>query len=87
MVGTTELGLFSTGQSGDGFQAGHWKRLQESIGNHGPNAGLTRKRLSLTELDLQALDALGYEVNYGALNNLNFNALLQETESSNTNKL
>ncbi|MEM9484760.1 MAG: NF038122 family metalloprotease [Cyanobacteria bacterium P01_F01_bin.116] len=84
--GTSELGLFSTGQSGDGFQAGHWKRMQDALGIMDPTLAY-QERLSLTELDLQALDALGYDVNYEALNNLDFHALLQQAELAVVNQL
>ncbi|MEO1621667.1 MAG: NF038122 family metalloprotease, partial [Cyanobacteria bacterium J06632_3] len=77
--GTTNLGLFSTGQGGDGFQAAHWKRMKDAMGIFDPTLAY-QERLSLTELDLQAIDALGYDVNYDALGGLDMDALLLEAE-------
>ncbi|NEQ49967.1 MAG: hypothetical protein F6K11_07525 [Leptolyngbya sp. SIO3F4] len=84
--GATELGLFSTGQSGDGLQAGHWKRMKDALGIMDPTLAY-KERLSLTKLDLQALDALGYDVNYEALNSLDIKSLLQQVEMSVANQL
>ncbi len=74
--GTTDLGEFSDGQR---LQAAHWKRMKDALGIMDPTLAY-RERLSLTELDLQAFDALGYEVNYGVLDGLDISTLLNEAE-------
>ncbi|MEO1387766.1 MAG: NF038122 family metalloprotease [Cyanobacteria bacterium J06634_6] len=84
--GITNLGDFSTGQDkengGDGFQASHWKRLQNAMGIMDPTLAY-KERLSLSELDLQAMDVLGYDINYDVLNTgLDFSTLLLQAEQS-----
>ncbi|MEO1592599.1 MAG: NF038122 family metalloprotease, partial [Cyanobacteria bacterium J06632_22] len=78
--GANGLALFSTGQGGDGFQAAHWKRMRQALGVMDPTLAY-RERLNITELDAQAMDALGYDVNYSLFENgLDFSALLLEAE-------
>ena len=68
--GKTKLADFSTGKDeargGDGFQASHWKRLQNAMGIMDPTLAY-KERLSLSELDLQALDVLGWNVDYQSI--------------------
>lgn len=85
--GNTNLGLFSTGQQGDGFQAGHWKRMRDALGIMDPTLAY-QERLTLTELDLQAIDALGWDVDYAALgSSLNIETLLLDAEKAVANQL
>ena len=82
--GATNLGDFSTGQNteggGDGYQASHWKRLQDAMGIMDPTLAY-KERLNLSELDLQAMDVLGYDINYDVLDTgLDMSALLLQAE-------
>ncbi|MBB6049358.1 NF038122 family metalloprotease [Armatimonas rosea] len=57
--GTTNLGLFSNGQTfGDGQQASHWKD-NLGLGVMDPTAG-TGELLTITARDIQAFDAIGW---------------------------
>ncbi|MGK7888728.1 MAG: NF038122 family metalloprotease, partial [Leptolyngbyaceae cyanobacterium] len=77
--GTTNLGDFS---GGDEFQASHWERFQTAIGVMDPTLAY-QERLSITERDLQALDVLGWDVRYEALNKgLDMDALLVQAEKA-----
>jgi len=59
--GDTSLALFSTGTVfGDGRQASHWKD-NLGIGIMDPTAG-RGERLSISALDLEALDVIGYNL-------------------------
>ena len=84
--GQTNLADFSTGKDtelgGDGFQASHWKRLQTAMGIMDPTLAY-KERLSLSKLDLQAMDVLGWDVNYQALETgIDFEAILRQSEQS-----
>ncbi|MEL6262526.1 MAG: NF038122 family metalloprotease [Cyanobacteria bacterium J06626_6] len=84
--GTTNLGDFSTGQSeaqgGDGYQASHWKRMQDAMGIMDPTLAY-KERTNLSQLDLQALDVLGWDVNYQAIESgLDLEALLLQAEQA-----
>jgi Ca2+-binding RTX toxin-like protein len=80
--GLTHLGDFSTGQEGDGYQASHWKRLKNAMGLMDPTLAY-QERMSFSYLDLQALDVLGWDVNYVALQTgINLQALLSQAESA-----
>jgi hypothetical protein len=64
--GRTNLGLLSTGSfNGDGYQASHWK--DDSLLGTGTSLGLMDpatppgETLQLTELDLTAFDAIGWD--------------------------
>ena len=77
--GATALATFSTGQDttagGDGYQASHWERFQQALGIMDPTLGY-QERTEITHLDLQAFDALGWDINYAALEQgLDFQAL------------
>ncbi len=62
--GTTALGEFSTGANfGDGLQASHWQLVLPpdfQIGIMGP-AAINNDLLSITDLDLRALDVIGWD--------------------------
>ncbi|MFK8184814.1 MAG: NF038122 family metalloprotease [Phormidesmis sp.] len=83
--GATSLADFSTGQQvylgGDGYQASHWKRLKKAMGIMDPTLAY-KERLSLSLLDLQAMDVLGWDINYGALDagGLDMHQLLSQAE-------
>ncbi|MEM9216357.1 MAG: NF038122 family metalloprotease [Cyanobacteria bacterium P01_F01_bin.150] len=64
--GETALGTFSSGINGDGYQASHWERFQHALGIMDPTLGY-QERTSISHLDLQAFDVLGWDVNYGVL--------------------
>ncbi len=81
--GATNLGDLSTGKvegNSDTYQASHWKRMQDALGIMDPTLAY-KERLSLSSRDLQAMDALGWNVNYQALGTgLNLDALLLQAE-------
>ena len=77
--GETALAEFSTGQDaesgGDGYQASHWQRFQDAVGIMDPTLGY-QERTDISHLDLQAFDALGWDIDYDALEQgLNFQDL------------
>ena len=85
-IGGQNIGDLSTGQNvdngGDGYQASHWKRLQQAMGIMDPTLA-NQERLSLSERDLQAMDVLGWDINYGALDaDLDLESLLAQAEQS-----
>ncbi|MCP5535276.1 MAG: PEP-CTERM sorting domain-containing protein [Akkermansiaceae bacterium] len=60
--GTTNLGLFSTGSSnGDGNQASHWKD-NLGLGIMDPTANPAGQTNTVTMLDLQAFDVMGWDM-------------------------
>ena len=62
-------------EEGSDYQASHWQRFQSAIGIMDPTLGY-QERTHISQLDLQAFDALGWDVNYGAhQDGLNLNAL------------
>lgn len=62
--GATNLGLFSTGvDHGDGAQTSHWKD-HLGLGIMDPTARPAGQANEVTTLDLIALDAIGWNVNY-----------------------
>jgi Ca2+-binding RTX toxin-like protein len=83
--GTTNLGNFSTGEDtakgGDGYQASHWQRLQNAMGIMDPTLAY-KERLSLSSRDLQALDVLGWDVDYSRSGSLDLQALLLQAEQA-----
>ena len=80
--GVTNLANFATGIMGDGYQASHWKRLEKALGIMDPTLAY-KERLTLSELDLQTMDVLGYDINYAALETeLDLDALLLEAEAT-----
>ena len=89
--GQTNLADFSTGKDdevgGDGFQASHWKRLQNAMGIMDPTLAY-KERLSLSTLDLQAMDVLGWDVDYQAIEvGLDFETILRQSELAVANDL
>ena len=84
--GETALADFSTGQDtetgGDGYQASHWKRFQKALGIMDPTLGY-QERTDISHLDLQAFDALGWDINYAALEQgVNFQALYDQARQA-----
>lgn len=80
--GETSIGDLSTGQGGDGYQASHWKRMQVAMGIMDPTLAY-KEQLTLAERDLQALDLLGWDVDYSQLETeLDMEALLIEAEQA-----
>ena len=80
--GATNLGNLSTGKEsrGDGYQASHWKRMQQAMGIMDPTLAY-REQLSLSKRDLQAMDVLGWDVDYSSLDTeLDIEALLTQAE-------
>lgn len=60
--GSTNLGLFSTGSSnGDGRQASHWKD-NLGLGIMDPTANPAGQTNTVTSLDLQAFDIIGWDL-------------------------
>jgi PEP-CTERM motif len=87
--GATNLGNFATGVNtslgGDGYQASHWKiNNNNSLGIMSPLlvAGQIK---SISTLDLQAMDVIGWNVNHSA--QLNMNTLLQNAQTKASNAL
>ncbi|MEM6451677.1 MAG: NF038122 family metalloprotease, partial [Cyanobacteria bacterium P01_D01_bin.105] len=77
--GETNLGNFSNGID---YQASHWERLRVAMGIMDPTLAY-QERTSLGLLDLQAFDALGWDVNYAALNqSLDLDTLLTQAEQA-----
>jgi len=68
--GKTKLASFSTGKDGSksdtDFQASHWKRLQKAMGIMDPTLAY-KERLSISMLDLQAMDSLGWDIDHSAV--------------------
>jgi hypothetical protein len=59
--GATKLCEFATGKIGDGYQGSHWKRQDNIIGIMDPALAPGMRR-SLLNCDLQAMDAIGWEI-------------------------
>ncbi|MEM6451907.1 MAG: NF038122 family metalloprotease, partial [Cyanobacteria bacterium P01_D01_bin.105] len=77
--GETNLGDFSDGVD---YQASHWSRLQVAMGIMDPTLAY-QERTSLGLLDLQAMDALGWDVNYSAIRTgLDIDSLLLQAEQA-----
>ena len=73
--GVTELAEF---EEGDEYQASHWQRFQNAIGVMDPTLGY-RERTNISQLDLQAFDVLGWDVDYASLQaGLDLNALYDQ---------
>jgi hypothetical protein len=92
--GTTRLAEFSTGVDGDGYQASHWKNdkyvdefgnlvVNDMIGIMDPAFG-QGERGEISGLDLQALDAIGWDLTGQNWDDLNMAALaLQASNTAN----
>ncbi|MGL5074618.1 MAG: NF038122 family metalloprotease, partial [Waterburya sp.] len=70
--GKTNLGNFSTGEysdlGGDGYQASHWKYQGDNpMGIMDPALKLGQRR-NLSNLDIKAIDVMGWDINNTALN-------------------
>ncbi|MDJ0736606.1 MAG: NF038122 family metalloprotease [Nostocaceae cyanobacterium] len=86
--GATNLGNFSTGLNtsllgGNGYQASHWQiSTNNPLGVMDPKLSQEEIRY-ISTLDLQALDVIGWNVNYSA--QLDMNALLQDAQTKASN--
>jgi Ca2+-binding RTX toxin-like protein len=79
--GVTNIADFSTGNQDEDYQASHWKRFQTAIGIMDPTLAY-KERLTLTNLDLQAFDVLGYDINTNAIGDtLQLKDLLLQAEA------
>ena len=72
--GNTNLGNFARGKKdfglgSDGFQGSHWQDKSNALGIMGPTIRDGERR-NILELDLKALDVIGWDINYGASLNL-----------------
>ncbi|NJL41929.1 MAG: hypothetical protein HC899_38690 [Leptolyngbyaceae cyanobacterium SM1_4_3] len=69
--GTTKDADFATGVDrnlgGDGYQASHWKSSGGILGIMEPDINLGARR-SVTRLDQQALDVIGWDLGTGSVN-------------------
>ena len=63
--GQTSLAEF---EEGDQYQASHWQRFSNALGIMDPTLGY-RERTDISQLDLTAFDAIGWDINYDALAN------------------
>ena len=61
--GETILANFADGVD---YQASHWKRMQVALGIMDPTLAY-QERVSLGHIDLQAMDVLGWDINYSML--------------------
>ncbi|MEQ9001241.1 MAG: NF038122 family metalloprotease [Coleofasciculus sp. B1-GNL1-01] len=86
--GDTNLGLFSTGSyNGDGRQASHWKD-NRSLGIMDPTAA-RGELLSISDLDLQAFDVIGWNLagNTSSNNTGSANSLLSTSTNNNVSDM
>ena len=73
--GSTALAEF---EEGGEYQASHWQRFQNALGIMDPTLGY-QERTNISQLDLQAFDVLGWDIDYGALEaGLDLNALYDQ---------
>ncbi len=63
--GQTSLAEF---EEGDRYQASHWQRFRNALGIMDPTLGY-QERTDISQLDLTAFDAIGWDINYDALEN------------------
>jgi Ca2+-binding RTX toxin-like protein len=77
--GQTSLAEF---EEGNEYQASHWQRYQDALGIMDPTLGY-QERTDISNLDLTALDAIGWDVDYDALaNGLDLNALYDQAQQT-----
>ena len=77
--GQTNLGEFSSGAD---YQASHWKRLKDAMGIFDPTLAY-QERLGIGYLDRQAIDVLGWDVDYSAVAaGLDIESLLRQAEQA-----
>lgn len=76
--GKTSMAKFATGEDGnlggDGYQSSHWKQQSNVLGIMDPTLGTGQRRLA-KNLDLTAMDLLGWDVRQ---NNINLNTLYND---------
>ncbi len=79
--GNTSIAKFATGEDGnlggDGYQSSHWKQQSNVLGIMDPTLGTGQRRLA-KNLDLTAMDLLGWDVRQ---NNINFNTLYNDAQT------
>ncbi|NEQ44733.1 MAG: DNRLRE domain-containing protein [Leptolyngbya sp. SIOISBB] len=77
--GQTSLAEF---EEGNEYQASHWQRYQDALGIMDPTLGY-QERTDISQLDLTAFDAIGWDVDYDALaNGLDLDDLYTEAQQS-----
>ena len=65
-------------EEGDEYQASHWQRFQQALGIMDPTLGY-QERTSITHLDLQAFEVLGWDIDFAAYQaGLDWNALYEQ---------
>jgi hypothetical protein len=76
--GQTALGYFASGEDtslgGDGEQASHWEERSNPLGIMDPTLHKGQKR-NIAALDLQAMDAIGWDLNYNLRDGISSNEL------------
>lgn len=87
--GNTALAKFARGKKdfglgSDGFQGSHWQDQSNALGIMGPTIRGGERR-NLLNVDLQALDVIGWNVNYNAA--LNFNSLESQAKQKVSQKI
>lgn len=79
--GKTSSAKFASGEDanlgGDGYQSSHWKQQSNVLGIMDPTLGTGQRRLA-QNLDLTAMDLLGWDVRQ---NNINLNRLYDDAQS------
>jgi len=79
--GQTSMAEFSTGEDGelggDGYQSSHWKQESNVLGIMDPTLGMGQRR-QVTNLDLTAMDVLGWDVQQG---NVDFTTLYNDAQT------
>lgn len=79
--GKTTIANFATGEDGelggDGYQSSHWKQQSSVLGIMDPTLGAGQRR-QVTNLDLTAMDVLGWDVQQG---NIDFNTLYNDAQT------
>ena len=80
--GKTSMAEFSAGEDdgllgGDGYQSSHWKQEGNVLGIMDPTLG-TGQRREVTNLDLTAMDVLGWDVQQG---NIDFTSLYNDAQT------
>ncbi len=77
--GQTNLAEF---EEGNEYQASHWQRYQDALGIMDPTLGY-QERTDISDLDLTALDAIGWDVDYETLaNGLDLDTLYEQAQQS-----
>lgn len=79
--GKTSIAKFASGEDrnlgGDGYQSSHWKQQSNVLGIMDPTLGTGKRRL-VNNLDLNAMDLLGWDVQQ---NNVDMNSLYKDAQT------